>query len=686
MDELTREENEMMVDEQSHPFEEKMLKQIELDLADADAFMKDLRPWMKDMHDFYHNAQRFTTLKKENKFPDTTIQEDIDGFVADSRNKIFYARRPATVVPREKTDKVDAEAKQSMMEYQDDVDQIFKKMGLFLRDVGLYRMCCARVDYIEKYKRKWVQVPVQAPVMNSDGSLMMDESGQPALVETGEMNWELQDVPIYKGSTVKRLDPANVLFCSDKTELNDEYPFLIKDRLTKRYMEQAGFFIHIDRLEDTDMTESLGDDLVKEKVSGTGENKIEGSARKKAFDYIEWLGQVDRRELYEYLNETGRLVTEEELAENPQAARMKISEVVPGELVWAIVGAVNKRVIVQLREEPFDWGGPNLIVGTMQAEEEGLMGLGLAQKIEAVQRCRQDLYGMLMTSFKQAVNADWIINTMGVVGGSNYELNKGGKIVEVNVDPRTVAFRIDPPPVARDIYVLLDIMKQTGQNQGGRQDILTGKGDAGTSTLGESNMVFQQADVLMRDYLQSFEETFIRPLYELRNHINATLIDAEYAYRVVGKPASEWRTITPEQIRADVDFVCESSTRETNRIVKVQQMLQAVKMAPLALSAGQVVRIDRMLADVYESGFSTSHDTILNYFPLLRLEQEQGLNIDELLLTNALAGIAMQGIRPPGNGSGTLQGTGKQLPQPTNESDAINQNMRRSEPQNARSV
>ncbi|MDF1545603.1 MAG: hypothetical protein P1R58_10935 [bacterium] len=693
----TVKEDELTVEEQTHPFETKMLKRVELDFADAESFLKDVQPWMKEMHDFYHNAQRFTSLKKENKFPDTTIQEDVDGFVADARNKLFYARRPATVVGRERTDKVDAEAKQSMMEYQDDVDQMFKKLGIFLRDGALYREMCAQVDYDEKTKRKWIQVPVEAPVLDNMGQMLRDESGQPVMRpdfdEMGQpkMRWELQDVPVYKGAVTKRLDPQNVYFCADKCEMNDEYPIMVKSRLTMDYLKKEEFFINIDKLDDTHQSDSVDGDPVKEKTSGTGENRIEGTSRKKAYDHLEWQGRVDRKDLYEYLQEVGRLVMESELQpgqkyegmELAQAEAMKLAEVAPGEKVWAICGVIARRVVVQLREEPFDWNGPNIIVGTMQSEEEGLMGLGLGQKIEAVQRVRENLYGMLITSFKQSVNADWFINMMAVVGDQNVELNRGGKTIEVNTDPRTVAYRIDPPSVAKDIYAMLEIMKQAGQNQGGRQDILTGRGDAGTQTLGESNMVMNQANVIMRDYLQSVEETFVRPLYELRNHINATLIDKEYAYRVVGKQAEGWRTITPEQIRADVDFICESSARETNRIVMIQQMMQAIQMAPLAMSAGQVVRIDRMLADLQESGFSQSHDKVLSYFPLLRLEEEQGLDIDQMLLTNALMGIAANGIVPPG-GQGSQGGQGG--PESLSEGDAVNSNMRRAEPQNARSI
>ena len=166
-------------------------------------------------------------------------------------------------------------------------------------------------------------------------------------------------------------------------------------------------------------------------------------------------------------------------------------------------------------------------------------------------------------------------------------------------------------------------------------------------------------------------------MYEIRNHINATFIDQTYAYRVVGEKAKAWRKIEPSSVRAAVDFICESSARETNRAIIVQQMLQFIQIAPLAFQAGQIVRFDKMMAELGRTGFNISEDKIQDWFPFIRLEEEAGINIDELLLQNALAGMAMGGMVPPG-GPG---GGGGNLPQPTSEEDAVVANNKRNETQ-----
>ena len=63
------------------------------DWENAKQYMDPFHRWCLDMHGFYYNSQNYASLKKENKFPSTAIQEDVDQFVADVRDKLFYAGR-----------------------------------------------------------------------------------------------------------------------------------------------------------------------------------------------------------------------------------------------------------------------------------------------------------------------------------------------------------------------------------------------------------------------------------------------------------------------------------------------------------------------------------------------------------------------------------------------------------------
>ncbi|MHC4622001.1 MAG: hypothetical protein ACYTEQ_30035, partial [Planctomycetota bacterium] len=158
----------------------------------------------------------------------------------------------------------------------------------------------------------------------------------------------------------------------------------------------------------------------------------------------------------------------------------------------------------------------------------------------------------------------------------------------------------------------------------------------------ESQIAAAQAQVGMTSYLRSFEQSLIIPLYEMRNQINMQMLDAPYVYGIIGQGAIDWRQAEPAQIRANVDFICEGSERETNRIVITQQILQLAKVAPLAERMGIPVRYDKLFEGLCEQGFSWSKDKIQDIFPSLKLEKE-GVDIDRMLLQTMLLRLALGG-------------------------------------------
>jgi hypothetical protein len=279
----------------------------------------------------------------------------------------------------------------------------------------------------------------------------------------------------------------------------------------------------------------------------------------------------------------------------------------------------------------------------------------------------EQIMGMMLENLKQSVNAMHVINKRMIIGNKT-KINQAGGILLTNDDVKKVHKRIEQPPLAQDFYKLLAIFRQWAQDASGLQDSTLGKADASVETLGEAHMIDAKASLRMRDYLKAFEDTFIRPVYAIRNQVNMDFLDQEYVYGIVGESAIEWRTITPQQIRANVDFLCEASTRESNRAVQTQQMLEMIQLAPAAMSAGQPTRIDKMIYDLAQIGFSMKEQDVEKYFPLIQAEK-QGLDIDQLYVQMALMQL---GAGPMGPG-GMAPPPGQELPQPNTEAEAITQ-------------
>lgn len=657
------------VDETENPdFIETIKRKVVKDIINSEDFLSTYRDWCKEMHATYHSSEKYTSLRKKNKMAVTWIQEDIDQFRAEATDKLWYNSRPCRIIGREDADKADAEAKQLFMDYQDVEDKMFTKFGIWLRDAALYKCCVAQVFYEERTKREWVIKDIPMPSLDENGNPILDEEGNmvPAIqdgqiIPSGEKEWVLEDVVVYRGATTRRIDPSNLLFTVDKVENFDKWPVMVRSFQNREFFDSEPYFFNKDILDNSE-GQPHSQDIVAEKkgLTRSGTDRTQ-----KPFEYIEWQAEVDKRALYEY--------------KYPDDER-KMATVRPGDKVLVVVGIVDQETIVRLDEDPLKWGRPNIVIGYIDPEEDSPHGRAISQMIESYQKAAEDLNGMQLENFKQSVNAMWVINKAALVDKKPI-VNKAGTVLLTNDDPSRVVKRIEQARVAPDIYLLLEQYRQAAQNADGMQDILKGRGERGVETLGEATQVLSQAGLRLRSYIKHFEESFVVPLYTLRNHINASFIDQDYAFRVVGEKAQAWRSISPEEMRTPVDFICESSTRETQRAVIVQQMLQFAQIAPLAAQLGQPVRLDKMLAELGENGFGWSQEKIEEYFPLIRMErQQQGGQeaVDQLLIQGAMTQMQM-----PQFEAAALQGGNN--PKPKSESEAIQSANARNQP-NIRSI
>lgn len=660
---LVQEEKKVKTD----GFLDNLKLRINADFEAGKRFMKDYHAKMIVWHQAYHASERYTDLRSKNRMPVTWIQEDVDTFKADARDKLFYTGRPCRIVGREEDDKADAEAKQDFMDYIDDQDDIYGKFGLFLRDCSLYATCAANVSYDERTKREWNLRPIpipqideitQQPVLDKNGEMIPAIDPQTGLLlESGDEEWVLEEIVIFRGATVRRIDMQNIFITIDKVSNDDQEPIMVQSFVDREFFNSQPYFINQEELETRGKATTGGtQDKAKDKKGSPEEST-------KEHKYIEWQGWVDKKVLYKFQKSNKDLpIIDQEKRNNIDREMLKIA---PNERTFVVVGLTDDEVFSRISEDPLKWGKPSIILGVIDPEEDSPFGRGIAQMIESYQRIGENLHDMLYENLKQSVNAMWYINT-SVMDGRKELINKAGAIISGTVDASKAIQRIEQPRVATDIYLNIDRSREGARRAGGVMAILTGQGDPNAETLGENQIALAQSNLRMRDYIRSFEKSLVEKLYSLRNHIHATFIDQDFGFSIIGKKADKWRTISPVQQRASVNFVCESSTRETERAVITQQLIQFVEIAPHAANAGQPVRFDKMMRDLGELGFSMSQEKLEEYFPLLRLERENpDVDYDDMMIQNAMA--AMQ----QGMVGTSTNGTGGNLPQPLTEGDAL---------------
>lgn len=636
-------------------FQARLLEIVKQDYKNAKTHLHDFHRKCNEVHEMYHNAKKYTDLKTQSQFPIPFLQQTVDQFKGDLQDKLHYANRPCQLVGREDTDKADAEAKQQMMEYQDEVLGMYTKMGLWVQSCAMYRIAVGQVDWWEDTQSDWTEEDV--PQMELDQSGIprprLDMSGQPIM--SGQKRWVKKDYTNFMGAKPKYIRVTDFFFTEDKETMQDEFPIMIRGDKSRRFFDRP-YFINVDKLADIKTEGSASE----EKSDAASRKKLlhyetKSSPPGRPYEYVEWQGPLNKAEIYaelaqlrpkEYQEITpGQLYLELAFNEKGEEIDRKLIEIESeDETCWAIVGMTNEQVINRLEPNPFGLYCPNVVVGYMLSEDEGLTGaLSLSELIEAVHKGLQVNMGMWIENLKQSVDAGAIINTDGLINPEKVEVNTAGFTLLTNKDVNQVYKRVEQPRVSPDILVLQNFLEQAGRRAIGRDEIITGQGDPATETLGESNIVFQQALLRTRDYLKSFEDSFIIPLWRMRAAVNAEFITQDYAIRVLGAKGYEWKKIKASQVKASVDFICESSKREHQKAVLAQQIIEVAKLAPLAIQAGQPVRIDVLIEELGSSCFNWLEEKINRVLPGIAYEKsmEDPNAYNKMLAENAMLQHAM---------------------------------------------
>lgn len=662
-------------------FEQKMLKRVQADYGNAQEFMRPFQRLCVERHWMYHNASRYNDLRKMNRFPMPFTQEQVDTFIADMMNRLYSNKRPCTLSGVEDSDKEDAVVKQEMLDWQDYKDGIKAKIKLAVKDTALYGICVSQIDFMEDYENRLIGVDHLVPVLNEDGQPLVGSDGNIVFEENinGEQvtvrKVEAQEVPIYIGPTVKRIDPVDLFITRDKNG-----PVMVRSFHPLKYFKSKPYFIKFEQLQEdintndpqnemapTGMTDTFAEDKLKHRSFGFVAGKSKNN-----HEYVEWQDFVNRRALYEYLEDPDKPVDDEQ--GNPLFS--------PDEEVVAIIGMVDGTTIVRLEDLPFDTIKSNVIIGMIQPEEDDQIGVSLTDKISPVQKGLDVMMGMTLANFRQVVNAGHVVNNTMLANDAELALNEPGFTLEVNGDVRSAHARIETTVLAPDLYKMMGLFTDLGEGASGIQRQTTGQSDPGVDTAREATLIDAHASLRNASYLESLEGSYIQPMYDVRNQINMQFLDKPYVYGILGERAIDWREASVTEIRTNVDFVCEASIRETNKAIVAQQMLQGLKIAPAVQAAGYPVRMDKLAGAFFEKAFSMSPKQIDEFFPSIRLEKE-GVDIDTMMLQALILRLQLQaaipGLEAGAGGNQAGGGGGGSNPRPKSEEGAQQSAERRNE-------
>ena len=599
---------------------EKAVKIVKRDFDRAEKYLATFHKQCVDRYDHYTAPGKDSNPNKDKYFPVPFVTEQVDTFVAESMEKIWHKDQPCSIYGRNESDKADADAKREFMRYQDDVDNLHEKTRQALLHASICRIAPAVVNYKEDYDE--VQEWQETPVLDEFGREILGADGQTPITRE-----QLVDVKnyTYQGATVELIDPIDFFWTPEKREIYDDQPFMIRTKRSMLWLESKEYIIkgNLKKLtgEEQVVNIDIEDDLLDSRRTGLGMGKQE-PGYETLYTYIEWHGYTD-------LDGEGKKLY--------------------------IIGVADD-VLVRLEKgrDTFDLGHPNIVVGVIGREFGEIFGMSIVDKIHSTQHAQDSLGGMLFKNLKQSVNNMWIGDSSKM--RTKKLVNDAGVFIDVmagvNID--SVIKRIEPVLISRDIYDGFALFRKMGQNASGISDIAAGVAQQGVETLGEANILAGQAATRTKGgYLRSFEKSFIEPLWKMRNHINNRYCtDVGYMYAVLEDNFMDWRTLEPQQIKAEVDFVCEASSRDIERSVVTQQILQAVNMNIKMIEVLGAQPLVLLLKKLYEEGFGWKKSDIDALLPQDAIDEQSRIRMAEKQ-------AEITGENP------------NRMPQPLNASDAM---------------
>ncbi len=612
--------------------DEKAIKQVKKDFDRAEKYLDKFHKQCIDRYAHYIAPGMDSNPDKDKYFPVPFITEQVDTFVAESMEKIWHKDEPCSMFGRNLSDKSDADAKREFMKYQDDVDGLHFKTRQALLHASICRIAPAVVNYKEEFDV--VEELQDVPVLDGFGNMVLGLDGQ-----TPIMTQQFVEVKkyTYQGATVELIDPIDFFWTQEKREIYDDQPFMIRSRRSMEWFKSKPYIIQKNLKKLTNEKEVVVDteiqkDLLDERRTGLGMGKQE-EGYENLYQYVEWHGYID-------LDGEGKRL--------------------------CIIGIAGDDVLVRLEKarDIFDLGHPNIVIGVIGREFGEIFGLSLVDKIHSSAHAQDSLMGMLFKNLRQVVNNMWIGDSSKM--RTKKLVNDAGVFIDVmagvNID--SVLKRVEPAVISRDLYEGLSLFRKMGQNASGISDIASGVAQQGVETLGEANILAGQAATRTKGgYLRSFEKSFIEPLWQMRNKINNRFCtDVGYMYMVLEDNFMHWRTLEPHQIKAEVDFVCEASARDTERSVVTQQILQAVNMNIKMIDVLGPQPLVLLLKKLYEEGFGWKKSDIDALLPQQAIAEQKQIMEQQRQ-------AEMTGENP------------SRMPQPLNASDAIKSASTANQPQ-----
>jgi len=645
------------MEEETLDWQQKAVEKVLKDFERSEEFLRPFHTECLERYEHYRSSQLSTNIhsrEKNNRFPVPFTTEQVNSLVKRVREKLFYKNRPCSIYGREKTDEREAVAKREMFDYQDSEDEIESKNAKGVLNAAIYGICPAQIVFKKEFDETVVNE--EQPIMDDMGQPALNLDGTPITVSVPK----IVEYPTYLGASLELIDVFDFFFTPEKETVEDREPFIIRSRRRPSYFNETYFF-NRDKVK---KTSEQGGDTSSQNDNLRERRRLAGlEVDKKYFSdhciYLEWQGYYDPADEVDDSN-----------GEKYPAGFY---------VIGVVTGTQYEDTLVRFDYKPFPLKGTNIIVGSLIEEFGELIGQRFVDNFHGIQHALDSVMGLWFSNLRQLVKRPKVVNSDAIKDPAQINTSVDETIeVEDRDDVTKAVFYPDVPSLSPDLYNGLSMLRTMGQSVSGIKDQSEGIAQTGVETLGEAEILAMETKIGINDYIRTWERTFVRPLYKKRNSINSYYLTNEYVISVIGERGLEWRTMTPAQIRADVDFICEASTRETQRGIIAQQIIQTLQplMNLMTLYANMGYppnlwpRVDLLLAELYDQ-WTWQQDKIDKILPSTTMDDQQEMALAQLLQEMAMMKMMSgQEATMGSQGGDSKQPDSARTPQPRTEAEA----------------
>lgn len=273
-----------------------------------------------------------------------------------------------------------------------------------------------------------------------------------------------------------------------------------------------------------------------------------------------------------------------------------------GQRLPCVVEIINESVVTRIQQNPLWHQTPPYVFSRFIKPPPGeFYGRGIAEAIQYLQYQLNDMVNQTMDSATLALNNIAIVNPAFAPNVDSFEVEPGGIWW---ADPNAVK-QFQFPDLSdtgiKNANMIRQIMTESSDNSPQLPDPIAGK----ARSTGQAQLAIDEWQTDLYAFMQSIESEALVPFCQMTHSLLQQYVPDKLIIRVAGKYAETWikKLVSPEDLAGRYDFTWKGAIQTQNNAIKVQQILNFIKVASsLPPDAGVKVNWPNLIMKLFRDG------------------------------------------------------------------------------------